>query len=564
MPNKKSNKSFKSTHDSRQSFSLPIALTPKKTLLIGAGAVAWQKFKVLQDSQWEVCVWAREICDKRFAPYFTESNCAESSLRGDLLPFCHTERSKVSKSRDSKINSESMSQKQIDKSHKFAQSQQIANNSKVAKMDSSLSIKAQNDEFVVDCHDSADAESRNDESNKNANSTNHATFHLIALDSTTDLQLLKPFEIIIDASGDARLGAFLHSARKECGFLLNVVDTPNLCDFYFGSIVRRENVSVMVSTNGASPILSQVLRDKISAILPKALGALSHRLKNLRQIAPPKDKKAKDSIAKECQNTLGKVLIIGCGPGDFELLTLKALESFALLDIALVDNLIGTEITAHIKGLGVECVNVGKRKGEASFTQEQINELMLHHAKSGKIVGRLKGGDPVIFGRVWEEASFLHAHNIEVEYISGITSSLCGALYSGVAPTLRGVSSGALIVSAHLRESVFHTQWLEWLKDSPYTIIVLMARSFAERVKDEALAQGISENLPAAFISHISLPSQKSIIGTLGELPQMAQSCENPSILILGKAVEESLNMPFMGERIVLDSMKKNLPTSPH
>ena len=457
-----------------KSFSLPIALTPKKTLLIGAGAVAWQKFKVLQDSQWEVCVWAREICDKRFVPYFAESRL-DSAISMDFVDF----------------------------------------------------------------------------------SQSH--FHLIALDSTTDLQLLKPFEIIIDASGDAQLGAFLHNVRKECGFLLNVVDTPNLCDFYFGSIVRRESVSVMVSTNGASPILSQVLRDKISAILPKALGALSHRLRNLRQIAPPKDKKAKDSIAKECQNALGKVLIIGCGPGDFELLTLKALEAFALLDIALVDNLIGAEITAHIKGLGVECVNVGKRKGEASFTQEQINELMLHHAKSGKIVGRLKGGDPVIFGRVWEEASFLHAHNIEVEYISGITSSLCGALYSGVAPTLRGVSSGALIVSAHLRESVFHTQWLEWLKDSPYTIIVLMARSFAERVKDEALAQGISANLPAAFISHISLPSQKSIIGTLGELPQMAQSCENPSILILGKAVKKSLSMPHFGYRIIFDSIKRRI-----
>ncbi len=476
MPNNKSNKFFESKRESREFFSLPIALTPKKTLLIGAGAVAWQKFKVLQDSQWEVTVWAREICDKRFAPYFANS---------------------------------------------------INNRASAPKISPDSCIQSD------------------------------SKFQTITLTSTTDLQLLKPFEIIIDASGDAQLGAFLHSVRKECGFLLNVVDTPNLCDFYFGSIVRRESVSVMVSTNGASPILSQILRDKISAILPKALGVLSHRLKNLRQIAPPKDKKAKDSITKECQNALGKVLIIGCGPSDFGLLTLNALESFALLDIALVDNLVGAEIIAHIKGLGVECVNVGKRKGEASFTQEEINALMLRHAKQGKIVGRLKGGDPVIFGRVWEEASFLHAHNIEVEYVSGITSSLCGALYSGVAPTLRGISSGALIVSAHLRESIFHTQWLEWLKDSPYTIIVPMAHSFAKRIRDEALTQGISANLPAAFIAHISLPSQKSIIGTLGELPQMAELCENPSILILGKAVEESLNMPFMGERIVMDSIKK-------
>ena len=451
--------------ESNESFSLPIALIAKKTLLIGAGAVAWQKFEVLMSAKWEVCVWAREVADKRFTPYF-ETKSVESN-------------------------------------------------------------------------------------------TDSTLFQIRTIDANIDLDTLQNFEIIIDASGDSQLGAFLHSVRKKCGFLLNVVDTPNLCDFYFGSIVRRENVSVMVSTNGTSPILSQILRDKISAILPRTLGALSHRLKNLRQIAPPKSKSDKDAIARECQTTLGKVLIIGCGPSDFGLLTLNALESFALLDVALFDNLIGAEILSHIKGLGIECVNVGKRKGVASFTQEQINELMLDYAKQGKIVGRLKGGDPVIFGRVWEEASFLHAHNIEVEYISGITSSLCGALYSGVAPTLRGVSSGALIVSAHLRESVFHTEWIAWLKDSPYTLIVLMAHSFAEKIRDEALAQGIDANLPAAFISQVSHPSQKAIIGTLGELPQMAQMCENPSILIIGKAVRESLNMPFMGARIVLDSAYK-------
>lgn len=491
--------------ESSKSFSLPIALTPKKVLLIGAGAVAWQKFEVLQSAKWEVCVWAKEICDDRFKAYFGESSL--QVLHNELwqsIPNRHSQGSKTTEE---------------------------SNNTNL--LDSSPT--AQNDGF-----------------NEN--------YQIKTIDTHTDLDALKNFEIVIDASGDSQLGAFLHSVRKKCGFLLNVVDTPNLCDFYFGSIVRRENVSVMVSTNGASPILSQVLRDKISTILPRAICALSHRLKNLRQIAPPKDKKSKDSIAKECKTALGKVLIIGCGPGDFALLTIKAVESFALLDIALVDNLIGAEILTHIKSLGIECVNVGKRKGEASFTQEQINKLMLRHAKSGKVVGRLKGGDPVIFGRVWEEASFLHAHNIEVEYISGITSSLCGALYSGVAPTLRGVSSGALIVSAHLRESVFHTEWLKWLKDSPYTLIVLMAHSFAERIRDEALAQGIATNLPAAFISQVSTPNQKAVIGTLGELPQMAELCKNPSILILGKAVEESLYMPFMGERIVLESMKSKIP----
>ena len=504
--------------ESSKSFSLPIALTLKKTLLIGAGSVAWQKFKVLQDSQWEVCVWAREICDNRFAPYFSEL-----SLQG-----------------------ESMTKRRIDKSNQ--------NTDSPLQHYDSYNLNSRD----LDCFDFLQ-KSRNDESIADSHNESKIVFCAIrTIDANIDLHTLKAFEIIIDASGDSQLGAFLHSVRKKCGFLLNVVDKPELCDFYFGSIVRRENISVMVSTNGASPILSQILRDKISAILPRTLGALSHRLKNLRQKSPPKSKSDKIAIAQKCSVSLGKVFIIGCGPGDFGLLTLKTVESFALLDVALVDNLIGADILTHIKALGIECVNVGKRKGAANFTQEQINALMLDYAKQGKIVGRLKGGDPVIFGRVWEEASFLHSHNIEVEYISGITSSLCGALYSGITPTLRGVSAGALIVSAHLRESVFHTQWLEWLKDSPYTLIVLMAHSFAEKICDEALAQGIDANLPAAFISQVSLPTQKAIIGTLGELPKMAQMCENPSILILGKAVEESLNMPFMGERIVLDSARKS------
>lgn len=432
-------------------FSLPIALTPKSCLLIGAGSVAFQKFRVLQEAKWGICIYAKEVCDERFHDIF----------RNDAF--------------DTKI---------------------------------------------------------------------------IAVDKNADF--LHKFEVIIDASGDKILGEFLHSKRKECGFLLNVVDNPKLCDFYFGSIARRESVSVMVSTNGVSPILSQILRDKISRILPKAIESLSLKLKNQRKIALPKDKIAKDSITKTCQKALGKVFIIGCGPGDINLLTIKALESFELLDIALVDNLVGSEIIEHIKDLGIECISVGKRKGEAKFSQEQINELMLLHAQNGKIVGRLKGGDPVIFGRVWEEASFLNRHNIEIEYISGITSSLCGALYSGITPTLRGVSSGVLIVSAHLRENIFHTDWLQWLKNSPYTLIVLMAHSFAKRILDEAKVQNIDLNLPAAFISKVSLKSQKSIIGTLKDLPKMAEKCENPSILILGKAVEKSIEMPYSGERIIL------------
>lgn len=511
-------------------FSLPIALTPKKCALIGAGAVAWQKFCAILDAKWSVYIFTKDISDSRFAPYFAQDSSDSTQDSGDS--------SDSSDSQDSTIDS---------------------------------------------AQDSSDSSDSSDSRKSSANPKIHATIIKIAPNAES-IAFLRDFEVVIDASGDENLGAFLHSVRKKYGFLLNVVDKPALCDFYFGAIVRRGNLAVMVSTNGASPTFAQIVRDKIAKILPNALNTLSIRLKiargqkDLQKISSDSQKITRDSsdsressakITRDsskipqnstrqiCQNALGKVFIIGCGPGDFELLTLKAIETLEILDIALIDNLVGREIWEFLEARNITCIDVGKKKGAHKFKQSEINQMLLNHAREGKIVGRLKGGDPVIFGRVWEEASFLHTHNIEVEYISGITSALCGALQGGITPTLRGVSSGALIVSAHLRESIFHVQWLKWLKNSPYTIIVLMAHSFAERIKNEALAQGISPNLPAAFISQISLPSQKTVLGTLRDLPQMAQMCENPSILILGKAVEKSREMPYFGERIALDSLEK-------
>ncbi len=425
-------------------FTLPIALTPKKALLIGAGNVAKQKHKVLQEAHWEVEIISKEIKDSYFADFDVNvGTIAESDL-----------------------------------SH---------------------------------------------------------------------------FEIIIDASGDENLGCFLWENRKKFGYLLNVVDSPKLCDFYFGALVRYEEVSILVSSNGASPILSQTLRDKITRILPRSFTPLVKTLQNLRktQRVENYDKK---HIQTQCIKSLGKVFIIGCGPNSLESLTLKALETFEILDVALLDNLIGKEIWNLLESLNVECISVGKQKGKQNFTQDKINALMLKLANEGKNVGRLKGGDPAVFGRVFEECSFLNSHNVEVECISGLSSALNGTLTSGIAPTLRGISSGVLIVSAHLRENIFHTEWLHWLKDSPYTLIVLMSHSFAKKIVQNAKELGISLEIPAAFISKVDSKEQKTIIGTLGKLEEMSNLCDKPAILILGEVVKKSLEMPYAGARIILES----------
>lgn len=361
-------------------------------------------------------------------------------------------------------------------------------------------------------------------------------------------QELEGFDLIIDATGDEALGRWLWEHKKEYRYWLNVVDVPALCDFYFSATVRRGDLCVSVSSGGASPTLAQGVRDKIARFLPSLLAPLLNRLKEERQKGRIDPKSALPSI----QKALGKVFLIGCGPHSVGNLTLKALETIEILDVALIDALVGEEI---LNLLPPQClqVSVSKQKGCHSYTQEEINELMLRYAKEGLNVGRLKGGDPMVFGRVAEEAGFLMEQGIEVELLSGVTSFLAGCLQSGITPTLRGVSAGALVVSAHLKESRFHDEWLAWLKDSPYTLVVLMAHSFAREITLGAKNRGVPLTIPAAFVSKIDSPSPKSVIGNLGCLEEMAKECEKPAILVIGEAVKESLRMPYIGERVILE-----------
>ncbi|MDD6056270.1 MAG: uroporphyrinogen-III C-methyltransferase [Helicobacteraceae bacterium] len=366
-------------------------------------------------------------------------------------------------------------------------------------------------------------------------------------------EILSDYEVVIDASGDAALGAELWRRKREFGYLLNVVDNPKFCDFYFGALARFGEVSVLVSTNGASPLLAQSIRDKIARILPKNITNLADKLMWNRKRELP-SLTQREAIKKECKRALGKVFIIGCGPNSLELLTLKALECLHLIDIALVDNLVGAEILALLKELEVPCISVAKEKGKHSVSQDEINSLMLKYAQEGKSVGRLKGGDPLIFGRLFEELSFLQNHGVEAEVISGISSALNGALSSGILPTIRGVSSGVLIVSAHLRESMFNAKWLEILKGGDYTLIVLMAYSFASKIVKTAKELGIPLAIPAAFVSKVNFKEQKCVIGTLGSLEKMASMCEKPAILIIGKSVESCVNLVSVGEKIIINA----------
>ncbi len=239
----------------------------------------------------------------------------------------------------------------------------------------------------------------------------------------------------------------------------------------------------------------------------------------------------------------GKLYLIGCGPGDADLLTLKALKAIEKLDIALIDHLLTQEIIDLIPSR-TQVIFVGKEKGKHSFPQDQINTMITEYAHQGYTVGRLKCGDPYIFGRGTEEAIYATKNAIETEVIPGISSAFSAPLSVGIAPTARGVSSGVSIVSAHLCGDRVNLSWIPMLGVKDHTTVVLMGLSRTRQIVKEALDRGIDPTLPVAIVSNATTAIQSSIITTLSELVTVAKGAPKPAILVFGDVVNLSLTLP--------------------
>jgi len=225
----------------------------------------------------------------------------------------------------------------------------------------------------------------------------------------------KGFDVVIDASDNEEVTKKLLENKN---FLLNVVDKPEYCDFYFGSIAKKGNLSILVSSNGTAPRLTQVIRDRCERIL----GDFEVN---------------RDMNYEEIKKKSAKAFLIGCGPGALDLLTIRAFNTLKTLEVALYDHLVNPEI---LELLPKECekIYVGKQKGKHSRKQDEINELILKYLQEGKIVGRLKGGHPFVFGRGAEELEFLTKSGFEVEVIEGLSSAVSAPTNAGIPLTIRG------------------------------------------------------------------------------------------------------------------------------
>jgi len=228
-----------------------------------------------------------------------------------------------------------------------------------------------------------------------------------------------------------------------------------------------------------------------------------------------------------------KVWLVGAGPGDPELLTLKAVRALNQAEIVMIDDLVNPVVLEHCPTARV--VPVGKRGGCRSTPQDFIHRLMLRYARQGKCVVRLKGGDPCIFGRGSEEADWLQQHAIEVEMVNGITAGLAGATNCGIPLTLRGVARGVTLITAHTQDD----STLNWqaLAQGGTTLVVYMGVAKLPDIRDSLLAGGMSADMPVAMIENASLPHQRECRSSLAAMQQdaLAFQLKSPAILVIGE-----------------------------
>ena len=217
-----------------------------------------------------------------------------------------------------------------------------------------------------------------------------------------------------------------------------------------------------------------------------------------------------------------------------ELLTLKAYKIIKNCDVILYDHLISDEILEIIE---CEKVYVGKEKGKHSKKQDEINEIILDYAKKGLKVGRLKSGDPFIFGRGYEELEAISKEGFSVEVIPGISSATAMSAIK-LPLTARGISSSFSVHSAHLRGNRINLDWIEELKKSNHTTVILMGLSRARHIQKKAIEIGIDENYPVAIISNVTRKNQKVIKSNIKNLKDDVKKAEKPTVLVFGEVVD--------------------------
>lgn len=376
--------------------------------------------------------------------------------------------------------------------------------------------------------------------------------------------------LVIAEADDAPLAEAVSCAAKAAGVPVNVIDRPDLSTFIMPAIVERTPITVAISSSGTAPLLARSIRARIEAMLPANLGRLARFADSFRSavkatrgtgierrrfwegvFAGPiaeavlvgREHEARERMLaalnrrSDGDDEGGAVHLVGAGPGDPELLTLKALRLLHEADVIVHDALVSPGVL-DLARRDAEVIDVGKRAGRASMPQSQINALLAARARAGQRVVRLKGGDPFVFGRGGEERDYLCRCGVPVFVVPGISAALGCAAAAGIPLTHRGVAQTLSIVTAQARGDTEPD--LDWaaLARPGQTLAIYMGAGVAARIAERLMTHGLSPSTPVAVIAGGTLPGERRLLGTLQDLSVLAgRAGAGPALILVGEVV---------------------------
>ncbi|MGN2497455.1 siroheme synthase CysG [Serratia nevei] len=404
---------------------------------------------------------------------------------------------------------------------------------------------------------------------------------LLWLGKTFDPQQLDDVFLAIAATDDNALNAAVFAEADKRRVLANVVDDQPRCSFIFPSIIDRSPLVVAVSSSGQAPVLARLLREKLEALLPASLGQMAQvagrwrgqvkqRLASIGErrrfwekafggrfatlVANGQTAQAERQLEQDLhrfaagdEGAQGEIALVGAGPGDVGLLTLRGLQVMQQADVVLYDHLVSGEILDLVRR-DAERICVGKRAGAHSVIQEETNRLLVELAQQGKRVVRLKGGDPFIFGRGGEELQVAAAAGIPFQVVPGVTAAAGATAYAGIPLTHRDHAQSVTFITGHCRPDGDGLDWAD-LARARQTLAIYMGTMKAADISQRLIAHGRAADTPVAVISRGTRADQQVQLGTLDQLEHLAHRAPLPALLVIGEVVELHHQIAWFGHQ---------------
>ncbi len=376
--------------------------------------------------------------------------------------------------------------------------------------------------------------------------------------------------LIVAATDNRELNTRVARAAESKQRFCNVVDDAELCSFIMPAVVKRAPITVAISSGGRAPVVARWVKGRIESLLPARLGNLASLAGRWRQrvaevitdvdqrrrfwerlLAGPMPERSYSGQERQAEavieqaladwheddaSTAGEAYLIGAGPGSADLITLRGRQLLSQAEVVLYDRLIGADVLDFARR-DARLISVGKQPGQVSITQKQINRLLVQLVSSGKRVCRLKGGDPMIFGRGGEELEALAAAGLPFQVVPGVSAVEGCAAYAGIPLTLRGIARSVVLTTGHIEDSG-HLDLSPLRPDQ--TLALYMGVAQYGEIAAQLIENGTDPATPVAVIEHGTTQTQRVISTVLGKLPEAAPKLEidPPALLLVGETTK--------------------------